>query len=179
MVFGAATHHGSTGKRKAVNAFHHSIKGKALFNQKRKQIEEQKRNQKSKSLREYAKLCKREGIVSDRVNLGSSSSTENGSSHESTHKNSTTISKDQHSKKKMNPFHLAEMERQRVVTEKEQSQRSKEETQQEIIEKKKIREQKRQQSMKRTRKGQPIMANAIKSILGKLTSERSVAGSQR
>ena len=181
MVFGAATHV-STGKRKAVNSFHHSLKGKELFNQKRKKIEEQKRNQKSKSLREYAKLCKREGIVSDRVNLGSSSSSENDNTHESIHKKGTTTSggtsKEQNPKKKTNPYHLAEMERQRIVTEKEQSQRGKEEVQQQIGEKKKIREQKRQQSMKRTRKGQPIMANAIKSILGKLTSERSAA-SQR
>jgi hypothetical protein len=45
--------------------------GKAAFNLKRKEVEEQKRNQKSKVLREYAKLCKAEGIVSDRVNLES------------------------------------------------------------------------------------------------------------
>ena len=177
MVFGAATHNVSTGKRKAANSFHHSLKGKELFNQKRKQIEEQKRNQKSKSLREYAKLCKREGIVSDRVNLGTNSS-EIGIDHESIHKKGRGETSDKEQKKKMNPFHKEEMERQRILTEKEESQRSKEEAQQEIVQKKKIREQKRQQSMKRTRKGQPIMANAIKSILGKLTSERSAA-SQR
>ena len=41
----------------------------------------------------------------------------------------------------------------------------------------KARERQREERMKRTRKGQPIMATQIKNILGKLTAERAAAAS--
>ena len=47
--------------------------GKSMYNlsyQLKKERQEKFKNHKSAALREYAKLCKREGIESERVNLG-------------------------------------------------------------------------------------------------------------
>jgi hypothetical protein len=77
--------------------------------------------------------------------------------------------------KKSNPFHAAELEAQQKVEEKEQAARQKEEVQREIAQKHKQREHKRLERMKRTRKGQPIMANQIMSILGKLQRDKDAS----
>jgi hypothetical protein len=137
--------------------------GKAAFNLKRKEVEEQKRNQKSKVLREYAKLCKAEGIVSDRVNLESH---QKGQKHnkdqESKIKSDPTLTKDP------NPFKDACNEASEKALEKTKAIEIAKEKQIEIKKKNDIREVKRKERMKRTKKGQPILYNQITSILGKL-----------
>lgn len=152
----------------------HHLKGKAAFTLKRKQLDEQKRNQKSKMLREYAKLCKREGIQSDRVNMNDDNSTTEGQVPNNLSSDGTNGSSGTGKQvaKKSNPFHAAELEAQQKVEEKEQAARRKDEVQREIALKHKQREHKRLERMKRTRKGQPIMANQIMSILGKLQRDK-------
>ena len=154
----------------------HHLKGKAAFLLKRKQLDEQKRNQKSKMLREYAKLCKREGIRSDRVNMSDDSgSTEVKHPNSSSSSPSSSSGNGKQVAKKSNPFHAAELEAQHKTEEKEQAARRKEEVQKEIAQKHKQREHKRVERMKRTRKGQPIMANQIMSILGKLQRDKNAS----
>jgi paraquat-inducible protein B len=143
--------------------------GKAAFNLKRKEVEEQKRNQKSKVLREYAKLCKSEGIVSDRVNLES-------------HQKGQKHIKDQESKSKSNPilikdpnpFKDACNEANEKALEKTKAIEIAKEKQIEIKRKNDLREVKRKERMKRTKKGQPILYNQITSILGKLQGKPDI-----
>lgn len=139
--------------------------GKAAFNQKRKEVEEQKRNQKSKTLREYAKLCKAEGIVSDRVNL------------EYNEKNKKPKGREQEIKVKdtsgaptrqTNPFKDARDEAIMKEEEKAKAIQLSKEKDNEIKKKNEMREVKRRERMKRTKKGQPKLSTQITSILGKL-----------
>lgn len=137
--------------------------GKAAFNLKRKEVEEQKRNQKSKLLREYAKLCKSEGIVSDRVNLESHQKGQKHSKNqESKNKSDPVLIKDP------NPFKDACNEANEKALEKTKAIEIAKEKQIEIKRKNDLREVKRKERMKRTKKGQPILYNQITSILGKL-----------
>ena len=149
-------------KASGKHAPHAFFRGKEAFLLKRKKIDESKRNQKSKMLRDYAKLCKREGVASDRVNMGSSTNNSDSAPAKTT---------PQHGKK-TNPFRDAELAAQQKVEERQREQARKDEVQREIQAKAKARERQRAERMKRTRKGQPIMATQIKNILGKLTAER-------
>ena len=158
-------------KRPAA-APHNVYRGKEAFLQKRKQIDEAKRNHKAKMLRDYAKLCKREGVASDRVNMHGSSSSNNNDTATAAAGTSKPAAA-----KKANPFRDAELAARQKAEEKQREQQRQEQVQREIQAKAKARERQRAERMKRTRKGQPIMATQIKNILGKLTAERAAAAS--
>jgi predicted nucleic acid-binding Zn-ribbon protein len=149
-----------------VVSIHKFATGKAAFNLKRKEVEEQKRNQKSKTLREYAKLCKAEGIVSDRINLESSAS-----------KISAERKKDPKMKtpsgpsKQTNPFKDAREEAEGRANQRAEAVEQSKEKKAEIKQKLEMREVVRKQRMKRTKKGQPILSSQIASILGKLQAK--------
>ena len=136
--------------------------GKAAFIKKRKEIEENKRNQKSKALRDYAKLCRREGIESNRVNLIPSSSTEKVGKEK---KESVVATK------AYNPFNAVAESAKTKMKDKQDTLKLKEDTQHQIQLKKKERDSKKQKYLKRTRKGQPIMKTHIFSILEKLSTK--------
>ena len=145
-----------------VVSIHKFATGKAAFNQKKKEVEEQKRNQKSKTLREYAKLCKAEGIVSDRVNL---ELYEGRKDHVPKNKAVASSSKD------TNPFKDASIEAKEKANDRANEILLSKEKDAEIKKKNVIREATRRQRMKRTKKGQPILSTQIASILGKLQAK--------
>jgi rRNA processing len=153
----------SRNQTKAFKAHQKFLHGKSAFLDKRKKIDAQKRNQKAKALREYAKLCQREGIESDRVHLGPRDSTK------SAHSDANKGSKEKKNSK-VSPFLEAEKEARSNKQQREEAIRMAEEKRLQIKEKERLREVKKRERMKRTKKGQPILANTIKSILGKLTS---------
>lgn len=150
-----------------VVSIHKFATGKAAFNQKKKDEEEQKRNQKSKMLREYAKLCKAEGIVSNRVNLerheGMKGSQNKGIKPK--------IKGADQASKQTNPFKDASAQAQEKANERTRAVGLRQEKDADIKKKNEIREVKRKQRMKRTKKGQPILSTQIASILGKLQAK--------
>ena len=149
-----------------VVSIHKFATGKAAFNQKKKDAEEQKRNQKSKMLREYAKICKTEGIVSDRVNLELHQGKKATDSEQPPKmKNSAPPARE------TNPFKDAKNEAVEKAMERERGVQAAKEKDAEIKKKNAAREVTRKQRMKRTNKGQPILSTQIASILGKLQAK--------
>ena len=145
-----------------VVSIHKFATGKAAFNQKKKEVEEQKRNQKSKTLREYAKICKAEGIVSDRVNL---ELYEGRKDHVPKNKAVPSAGKES------DPFKNAKVEAKEKANDRVNEILLSKEKDAEIKKKNAIREATRKQRMKRTKKGQPILSTQIASILGKLQAK--------
>lgn len=125
---------------------------------RKKELEKQ-RHQKSATLRKYAKLCKAEGINSDRVNLGNKQNDEvvkNNVKKES---------------KTYRPFSKAEaqaMQLENSIKEKELQREANLLNKNHAIKK---REEKHKSLSKTNKKGQPILGNHIKSILAKLQKE--------
>lgn len=156
-----------SGKFNRTKAKHHVVSihkfatGKTAFNQKKKEVEEQKRNQKSKTLREYAKICKAEGIVSDRVNLELYEG-------KKAPRNKEGENKGNDQRKQRNPFKDATREAKEKKNEKAKAVEALKVKDAEIKKKNELRETRRRAQMKRTKKGQPILSNQIASILGKL-----------
>lgn len=156
-----------SGKFNRPKAKHHVVSihkfatGKTAFNQKKKEVEEQKRNQKSKTLREYAKICKAEGIVSDRVNLELYEG-------KKAPRNKEGENKGNDQRKQTNPFKDATREAKEKMNEKAKAVEALKVKDAEIKKKNELRETRRRAQMKRTKKGQPILSNQIASILGKL-----------
>jgi hypothetical protein len=147
-----------------IVSIHKFASGKAAFNQKKREDEERKRNEKSKTLREYAKICKAEGIVSDRVNL------------ELYEGRNAANQKDKGSKVKIstfapretNPYKSASLEATVKADERAKAIEQSKLKDAEIKLKNDRREVMKRQRMKRTKKGQPILSTQIASILGKL-----------
>jgi hypothetical protein len=131
----------------------------------RKKIMTTQRFRKHAELRKYAKLCKEEGIVSDRVRM--SDGQENLTDKEGNHTSSDTISKQ---KKKKNPFESAQKEAKIKQAEKEKLQDEKKSRDLEIEKAKQARNKKRQRHLERSQRGQPNLNNQIKDILSKLQS---------
>lgn len=130
--------------------------GKSANNRKDKELETQ-RHQKAAVLRKYAKLCKAEGIQSDRVNME--------------HK---TEKSDKRTEKKKDipkpaPFRNSLLEAEQRKNDKIASKDEREQKLQKKEELEKTRNEKRKVMLKKTRKGQPIMKNQISAILEKLT----------
>ena len=146
-----------------VVSIHKFATGKAAFNQKKKEDDERKRNEKSKMLREYAKLCKAEGIVSDRVNLETYEGRKAPLSKEREHLKSTKVLS-----KQGNPYKSASEEAEKKASIKAEAVMLSQELTVTIKKKNELREVQRRERMKRTKKGQPILSTQIASILGKL-----------
>jgi hypothetical protein len=129
--------------------------GKSANNRKDKELETQ-RHEKAAVLRKYAKLCKAEGIQSDRVNLERKSE-----------KPDKRVEKKKESKPA--PFNKSLMEAEQRKNEKIASKDEREQKLRKKEELEKSRNEKRKIMLKKTRKGQPIMRNQISAILEKLT----------
>lgn len=130
--------------------------------QRKKRDLEVQSYKKSAMLRKYAKLCKAEGIQSDRVNL----------SGEKRSKEERIERKKMSEKQKPNPFAKAlEISSQKAA----EQQRIEELKEKNLADKKaaeKKRKEKSKMMMKRTKKGQPILGNHIKNVLEKLMKDK-------
>jgi hypothetical protein len=129
--------------------------------QRRKELHTIERNKKSATLRKYAKLCVKEGIVSNRVKTDNTKTTGD---------DSITDIKSNGKKPIVNPFETAIKI---ANTRKEEAKRQQEERllrQREVAAAKKQRDSKRKLHMKRTKSGQPLLGEKIKGMLSKLQS---------
>ena len=120
---------------------------------------------KTAALRKYAKLCKAEGIESQRVNMGERmKSSDNIDESGETKK----IKKEKKKSPSINPFHKEE----KIANERKLNVAKKDalltEKQKEIEQKKKERDEKRKIFKQKTSKGQPLMKNRITSLLSKI-----------
>lgn len=164
----------------------------------RQKIIRGKIHKKHADLRKYAKLCKREGIVSDRVRLeqnpiknktetsegaysnsnfdniendeGSIKSNEPTETASRYTKSKNNLRRSESTESKKNPFaHAMEIAKKRQE-EKEILMQEKQKKNLEIQNAKKNREIKRKEFLQRTKRGQPILHNQIKNMLSKLQS---------
>lgn len=124
---------------------------------------EKKRINKIATLKKYAKLCKAEGIQSDRINV-------HGSENDREFK----------AKKLVKTKLVGQLSRQHVIaeaasnrkaSEKAEKQREFERKQEEKKQRLQVRKEKKKIMTAKTRKGQPIFAGRIKNILDKLTND--------
>ena len=163
--------HGKVGKAKVnnrkamgasfINKYSGGGKNNLALAMKQEKIEKQ-RNLKSAALREYAKLCKREGIESERVNLGPRE--EAGDRDEENHK----IRRDKKKKKSANPFMKEMRQAETLAADRAEVERSKLSKDEEREQKLRERQQKQKDRMKRTKKGQPLMDDAVKRLLSSI-----------
>lgn len=123
---------------------------------KKKEMET-KRFKKAATLRKYAKLCKAEGIQSDRVRMGDRKEKSEGDA------DAPSKSKDTY-----RPFKRAEQEAVRLEQAKQEKDMLAQQRLKEKEEAIRRREEKRRTLSKTTKKGQPLLGNHIKSILSKL-----------
>jgi len=148
---------------------------------KKKELEK-KVHEKSSMLRKYAKLCVREGIISDRVHIGTRSvnhinnnttvfnDRDNSSTDGPGSSNSSSANKkNQHQIPKPNHF------KKRILKQAQQLLKEKEEKEQQFQEKlhhkeeaMKVRLKKHKAITQKTTKGQPVLNNQIKLLLEKL-----------
>lgn len=132
------------------------FQGKKHAEELRKKEQETKRFKKAAMLRKYAKLCKAEGIQSDRVRIGERDKSE------------PAAVRPQKEKVEHRPFRRAEAQAARL----EQAEKDKEAEMQEKLKQKeeaiRKREQKHRALSKTTKKGQPRLGNHMKVLLEKL-----------
>ena len=151
---------------KQANSIARMAFGKAAFKKKLQQKRDAKVHEKAKMLREYAKLCQREGIVSERVHIGP---------REVDQEAEVAKSKERISKHKKGPAPVSSLiktyeqvtkKRSEEKLESAASTSAKETERLDHIRKRELDNKKRRQM---TSKGQPILGNQIKSILDKLS----------
>ncbi|KAJ1421537.1 hypothetical protein B484DRAFT_452685 [Ochromonadaceae sp. CCMP2298] len=131
------------------------FQGAKLAREKKRKDQETKNFKKAAALRKYAKLCEKEGIQSDRVRTGKKSDSEEEPKRRETKEKKRPYEREEESAKKLR------VERELRDAQRAQWDREKEEA----LNK---REEKRKLMMKRTKKGQPVLGNHIKSMLEKL-----------
>lgn len=144
--------------------------GKGAMLQRKKEEDTVRAMKKAAALRKYAKLCKREGIVSDRVNLDGARAAikEDHVELQEFKQKHKTSQQQQH---KHNPFAGAEREAQKARDDKEEAERARECVQGEIKKAELSREAKRREHMKRNKKGQPLLNSTAKSLLAKIQAK--------
>lgn len=128
---------------------------------KKKELETQ-RFKKAAALRKYAKLCKAEGIQSDRVHIGKKED-----------KSDSSVDSEKSAKRTaFKPFQRAEKEAARLQQIEHEKEEHRKQAQKEKEEALKRREEKRKALSKTTKRGQPVLGNHIKSILEKLQKKQ-------
>lgn len=142
--------------------------------QAKKEERELERHRKHKALRKYSKICKAEGVVSDRVRVdGVELPGENRNENRKELVSNRRKEKPQKSKgDKLLESAKAIAARKQQEREEEEASRQKREI--EIKGKEESREAERKKHMKRTKKGQPILHNQISGILDKLKKEKGI-----
>ena len=158
---------GSSGKK--VNSILHRYSGSGKNNlpyQIKMEKKEKLRSQKSAALREYAKLCKREGIESKRVNLGPREASSN--------EDQVGNKKDKFQKEKnkgLIPFYKEKKRAAETKEERDKQQEGRNTKEEEIAAKNRARKLKNSERMKRTKKGQPLLNNTVKRLLETIKSK--------
>ncbi len=149
--------------------------GHKLAAQKRKQEIDTKRFEKAKMLREYSKLCEKEGIESERVHIGPRSTSNIEKEHDrgmaDAQKSSLNFNADKVRKKhkhRPNPF-----EKSLLIAEKNKLQtldkeNIKKQQKNDILKAEQARNTKKKLLSVKTKKGQPIIRNQMSIILQKL-----------
>ena len=165
---------GKYGANKSGMSIHRFAKGKSIDMKRIKREKEIERFKKHKALAKYARLCKAEGIVSDRVHIGPPKNTDdNNDDKDNNDKNNNKKVKKDTSKTSYNKAlqiaQLKEKEKEQLATE-----RMKRDD--DIKQAEKIRKEKSKLHMRRTKKGQPILHNQVHAILQKLQNEKAVSG---
>jgi hypothetical protein len=140
--------------------------GKSAYDKKKEQVIRAKRNEKSSMLRKYAKLCKKEGIVSDRINT------------ESRTEETKTIKKPKKEKvAKPNPFAksmaTAKANKDNKTTAQNEKDAMYAQNDKDKAEAIKAREKNSKLLSKKTKKGQPVLGNHIQAILNKLQKDKA------
>jgi rRNA processing len=135
--------------------------------QARQKIIQGKIHKKHASLRKYAKLCEREGIVSDRVNI-SNNKVNTDMKQDSNDVTRPTKTEPLPKISKANPFAHAMEVAKKKEAEKHEHLKMKETKALEIQAAAKKRQAKQKEFMQRTKRGQPVLHNQIKNILTKL-----------
>ena len=149
------------------------FRGKQLQALKRKKDIDRKRFEKAKMLREYSKLCAKEGVVSDRVNMKNIITQDTSANVEAsvainTDENKERAKKKKNKKVKPNPFEKAlEIANENKLKQEEKKQFFKNKDD-EISQAQQNRKRKTKLLMLKTKSGQPIMKNRINMILEKL-----------
>ncbi len=119
--------------------------------------------------RKYAKLCKKEGVQSDRINMERKSNDE----HQDPSEIVKAPKKDIKSKRKFDdPFEIAQRAAAAKKLERDQKEADISKTKVDIQQAKSVRSKKTKELNKRTKNGQPVMKYRINNILDKLISER-------
>lgn len=128
---------------------------------------EQQFVRKASSLRQYRKAMKKEGYEAGR---GGARKRPREGGGAATSNESTDVARKKR-RKKADPLAAARRKAEEAREERERSSRDRDERKVEEVEKEKERKRKHFASKRRTKKGQPIMADMIKGMLGKLQSE--------
>eukprot|EP00600_Ochromonadales_sp_CCMP1393_P000940 CAMPEP_0174977852 /NCGR_PEP_ID=MMETSP0004_2-20121128/13837_1 /TAXON_ID=420556 /ORGANISM="Ochromonas sp., Strain CCMP1393" /LENGTH=161 /DNA_ID=CAMNT_0016229077 /DNA_START=158 /DNA_END=643 /DNA_ORIENTATION=- len=144
----------AVGKRSYLNDVR-KFQVEKLIREDRQRAKEVQRFKKAAQLRKYAKLCKSEGIVSDRVRIGSKD-------------DSGPVSKSNQVSARPRPFRYEEETAKRNKLAKEEKEILYQEKEQEKAEALRRREEKRKALGKKNKKGQPVLGNHIKSLLEKI-----------
>jgi hypothetical protein len=151
--------------------------GKVAYQKKKmeelKKEKERGMHQKAKMLRDYAKLCKREGVSSDRVNLDPNWKKSADGAEDNVVASSSSSQRSKKNKDSFNPIQAKKMKQMESKRKEEEDARrdaakAREEKDKMIQEKTAKREADRKARMKRTRKGQPVMAAHISGLLEKI-----------
>jgi hypothetical protein len=156
------------GPAKSTSMMHKYAGGtNSLAFQMKKEKKEKQRNMKSAALREYAKLCKKEGIESERVNLGprvEKSEEAKRADWEEKKKNKKAL--------KSQPFAKEQQQAEVAAAEKREGQKARLSREEEIAQKLKARKEKTRDRMKKTKKGQPLMNDTVKRLLSSIQKKQ-------
>lgn len=137
--------------------------------QTKKEEREVERHKKSATLRKYAKLCKAEGIESERVNVDLGGDKDGEGKRDASIRVDMKDKRDKKKKKdKASPYQKEERQAQDNRRAKKEEEERREAQQVEIKEKQKVRDESRKLHLKRTSKGQPLMNNRVKDLLSKI-----------
>lgn len=162
------------GLNQAKRKFNNFKKGSSV----QEKIWKSKRNEKSSMLRKYAKLCKREGVQSDRVNMNPRLGVEGGGGKDESaavgqHRPAKKDKEDAHKKKRGDDaFAIAEKAAERKRSEQQQREEESARIEREKQKAKALRNKKTKELNKRTPSGQPVMKYRITNILDKLMAEK-------
>ena len=161
-------------KEKKVSLFKFAARGgRGSMFQRKKDEDTVKRAKKSAALRKYARLCARDGIVSDRVNVDGVRKVKEEGGEEGT-EGRKFIKKE--NKEKQHPFAAAEKKAAEAKDTKMEEEQKRKLVDAEIKRAEAVRNAKRREHMKRSSKGQPLLGAASKTLLAKIESRSSSGG---
>ena len=127
---------------------------------------EKQRNLKSAALREYAKLCKKEGIESERVNLNPKDTRRNIEEESTRNGESAPIKKEKRKKNGLtNPFMKEMRQAEKLAADRAEVEKTKISNEEERAQKMRERRRKQKERMRRSSKGQPIMDDTVRRLL--------------